>query len=139
MKSWLIRIASVLRFRARFRLFRKTLYWIAFVILALGVPWCAGALFHAFDMPVFFAWFGLVALLASLVVGLFSRWGLLAAALIEFLLTAMFCLISPEKRFRETVWQTPWKKTLEVTKLDGGAYEIQNVRDFFYLRELEEK
>ena len=135
MKSWLIRIASVLRLRARFRLFRKTLYWIAFVILALGVPWCAGALFHAFDMPVFFAWFGLVALLASLVVGLFSRWGLLAAALIEFLLTAMFCLISPEKRFRETVWQTPWKHTLEVSRLDDGRYELRNVRDFLYRSE----
>jgi len=135
MKSWMIRIASVLRLRARFRLFRKTLYWIAFVILALGVPWCAGALFHAFDMPVFFAWFGLVALLASLVASLFSRWGLLAAVLIEILLTALFCLISPEKRFRHTIWQTPWRYTLEVNRLDDGKYELLNVRDFVYRSE----
>ena len=135
MKSWVIRISSALRLRARFRLFRKTLYWIAFVILALGVPWCTGALFHAFDIPVFFAWFGFIALVASLMVGLFSRWGLLAAALIEFLLTAMFCLISPEKRFRHTIWQTPWRYTLEVNRLDDGKYELLNVRDFVYRSE----
>ena len=135
MKSWLIRIASALRLRARFRLVRKTLYWVSFVVLALGVPWCTGALFHAFDIPVFFAWFGFIALVASLAVSLFSRWGLLAAALIEFLLTAMFCLISPEKRFRHTIWQTPWQYTLEVNRLDDGKYELLNVRDFVYRSE----
>ncbi len=135
MKNWLIRIASVLRLRARFRALRKTLYRVAFVVLALGVPWCAGALFHAFDMPVFFAWFGFIALLASLAVALFSRWGLLAAALIEFLITAVFCLITPEERFRHTLWQTPWRHTLEVNRLDDGRYELLNVRDFVYRSE----
>lgn len=135
MKNWLIRIASVLRLRARFRALRKTLYRVAFVVLALGVPWCAGALFHAFDMPVFFAWAGLIALLASLAAALFSRWGLLAAALIEILLTGVFCLISPEKRFDKTVWQTPWKQTLEVSKHPDGTYELRNVRDFLYRSE----
>ena len=135
MKSWLIRIASVLRLRARFRAARKMLYWIAFVILALSVPWCAGALFHAFDMPVFFAWFGLIALIASLAAALFTRWGLLAAALIEILLTGIFCLITPEKRFRYTLWQTPWRHTLEIKELDDGKYELLNVRDFVYRSE----
>lgn len=135
MKNWLIRIASVLRLRARFRALRKTLYRVAFVVLALGVPWCAGALFHAFDMPVFFAWAGLIALLVSLVASLFSRWGLLAAALIEILLTGVFCLITPEKRFRYTLWQTPWRHTLEVNRLDDGRYELLNVRDFVYRSE----
>ncbi|MBR3505750.1 MAG: DUF4105 domain-containing protein [Lentisphaeria bacterium] len=135
MKNWLIRIASVLRLRARFRALRKTLCRVAFVVLALGVPWCAGALFHAFDMPVFFAWAGLIALLVSLVASLFSRWGLLAAALIEIMLTGVFCLISPEKRFDKTVWQTPWKQTLEVSKHPDGTYELRNVRDFLYRSE----
>lgn len=135
MKSWLMRTASVLRLRARFRLVRKTLYWVAFVVLALGVPWCAGALFHAFDMPVFFAWAGVIVLLVSLAAGLFSRWGLLAAALIEILLTGVFCLITPEKRFRYTLWQTPWRHTLEIKHLDDGRYELLNVRDFVYRSE----
>ena len=135
MKSWLIRIASVLRLRARFRAARKMLYWIGFAVLALGVPWCAGALFHAFDIPVFVSWCGVVLLLASLAVGLFFRWGLLAAVLIEILLTALFCLISPEKRFRHTIWQTPWRYTLEVNRLDDGKYELLNVRDFVYRSE----
>jgi hypothetical protein len=135
MKNWLIRIASVLRLRARFRALRKSLYWVSFVGLALGVPWCAGALFHAFDMPVFFAWFGFIALLASLAVALFFRWGLLAAALIEILLTGVFCLITPEERFRHTLWQTPWRHALEVNRLDDGRYELLNVRDFVYRSE----
>lgn len=95
MKNQLIRICSTLRLRARFRGFRKSLYWMSFVVLALGVPWCAGALFHAFDIPVFFAWFGFIALLASLAVALFFRWALLATALIEFLLITAFCFITP--------------------------------------------
>jgi len=135
MKSWLIRIASVLRLRARFRLVRKTLYWVSFVVLALGVPWCAGALFHAFDMPVFFAWAGVIVLLVSLAASLFSRWGLLATALIEILLTGVFCLITPEYRFRYTLWQTPWRHTLEINRLDDGRFELLNVRDFVYRSE----
>lgn len=135
MKSWLMRIASALRLRAWFRLLRKTLFRVSFVLLALGVPWCTGALFHAFDMPVFFAWTVLIALLVSLAASLFSRWGLPAAALIEILLTGVFCLISPEKRFSKTVWQTPWKQTLEVSRQSDGTYELRNVRDFLYRSE----
>ena len=135
MKNRLIRICSTLRLRARFRGFRKSLYWVSFAVLALGVPWCAGALFHAFDIPVFFAWFGFIALLASLAVALFFRWALLATALIEFLLITAFCFITPEERFRHTLWQTPWRHTLEVKRLDDGRYELLNVRDFIYRSE----
>ena len=127
MKNWLIRIASVLRLRARFRALRKTLYRVAFVVLALGVPWCAGALFHAFDIPVYVSWCGVILLLASLAAALFSRWGLLAAALIEIMLTGVFCLISPEKRFDKTVWQTPWKQTLEVSKHPDVFYQCLSI------------
>ena len=120
---------------ARLRKIGKILFRVAFVALALGVPWCAGAFFHAFDMPVFFAWIGVIALLGSLAASLFFRWALLAAALIEVLLTAVFCLITPERRFRETNWQTPWRHTLEVSRQPDGTYELQNVRDFFYRSE----
>lgn len=129
-KKWLIRVLSALGIRSL-----KTLFRVSFVLLALGVPWCAGALFHAFDIPVFVSWCGIVLLLASLIAGLFSRWALLGAALIEVLLTAMFCLISPEHRFRHTIWQTPWRYTLEVNRLDDGRYELLNVRDFVYRAE----
>ena len=120
---------------ARLRKIGKILFRVSFVALALGVPWCAGAGFHAFDMPVFFAWIGVIALLGSLAASLFFRWALLAAALIEVLLTAVFCLITPERRFRETNWQTPWRHTLEVSRQPDGTYELQNVRDFFYRSE----
>lgn len=110
----------------------KTIFWIAFAVLALGVPWCAGAFFHAFDIPAFVSWCGVILLLASLIASLFFRWALLGTALIEVLLTAVFCLISPEERFQHTLWQTPWRYTLEVNKLDNGSYELLNVRDFVY-------
>jgi len=129
-KKWLVRILFALGIRSL-----KTLFWVSFVVLALGVPWCAGALFHAFDIPVFFSWCGIVLLLASLIVSLFFRWALLGTALFEVLLTAMFCLIFPEHRFRHTVWQTPWWYTLEVNRLDDGSYELLNVRDFVYRSE----
>ena len=118
-----------------FHRFRTTLFWIWFMLMTAGVPWCTGAFFHAFDIPVFLAWTGVIALLASLAASLFFRWALLAATLIEILLTAVFCLISPEQRFRETAWQTPWRHTLEVSRLDNGSYELRNVRDFFYRAE----
>ncbi len=130
MKSWLKRILRGLGIRSL-----KTFFWISFAVLALGVPWCTGALFHAFDIPVFVSWCGIVLLLASLVAGLFFRWALLGTALIEVLLTAMFCLISPEKRFFHTLWQTPWRHTLEVNRLDDGRYELLSVRDFVYRSE----
>ena len=113
----------------------RILYWISFVVFALGVPWCAGALFHAFDIPVFVSWCGVVLLLASLIASLFFRRALLGTALIEVLLTAVFCFITPERRFRDTVWKTPWRYALEVNRLDDGRYELRNVRDFLYRSE----
>ena len=67
-KKWLIRILRALGIRSL-----KTLFWVSFVVLALGVPWCAGAFFHAFDIPVFVSWCGVVLLLASLIASLFFR------------------------------------------------------------------
>ncbi len=129
-KKWLMRILLALGIRSL-----KTLFWIAFAVLALGVPWCAGALFHAFDIPVFVSWIGFILLLGTLIASLFFRPVLLGAALIEVLLTAVFCLISPKERFLHTLWQTPWRHTLEVNQLDDGSYELLNVRDFFYRSE----
>ena len=126
-KKRLIRILSALGIRSL-----KTLFWVSFAVFALGVPWCAGAFFHAFDIPVFVAWCGVVLLLGSLIASLFFRWALLGTVLIEVLLTAAFCLISPKERFRHTIWQKPWWYTLEVNKLDDGSYELLNVRDFVY-------
>ena len=129
-KKWLLRLFSVLSVRVQ-----GILFWGAFAILALGVPWCAGALFHAFDIPVFVSWCGLILLLASLIASLFFRWALLGTLLIEVLLTAAFCLINPKERFLHTIWQKPWWYTLEVNRLENGSYELLNVRDFQYRSE----
>jgi len=126
----LIRVLRALGIRSL-----KTLYWVSFAVLALGVPWCVGALFHAFDIPAFVSWCGVILLLASLLASLFFRGALLGTLLIEVLLTAVFCLISPDKRFRHTVWQTPWRYTLEVNRLEAGGFELRNVRDFVYRSE----
>lgn len=115
--------------------FGTILFRISFGVLALGAPWCALALFHAFDIPVFVSWCGVFLLAASLIAGLFFRWALSVTASLEALLVAAFCLITPEQRFRGTVWQTPWRYTVEVRKLDNGGYELRNVRDFFYRSE----
>ena len=130
MKKWWARILSGLTVRVR-----EILFWMAFAILALGVPWCVGAFFHAFDIPVFVSWCGVVLLLASLIASLFFRWALLGTLLIEVLLTAVFCLINPEERFQHTIWQKPWWYTLEVNRLENGCYELLNVRDFVYRSE----
>ncbi len=130
LKKWLKRILSALGIRSL-----KTLFWVSFAVFALGVPWCTGAFFHAFDIPVFVSWCGVVILFASLIVSLFFRWALLGTVLIEVLLTAAYCLISPKERFLHTVWQKPWWYTLEVNKLDNGSYELLNVRDFVYRSE----
>ena len=114
---------------------RTILFWISFGVLTVGMPWCAGALFHAFDIPVFVSWCAVILAAASLIVSLFFRRALLGTALIEIALAAMFCLITPERRFRGTVWQTPWRYTLELSKLDNGSYELRNVRDFLYRSE----
>ena len=52
--------------------------------------------------------------------------------MIEVLLTAAFCLINPEDRFQHTLWQTSWRYTLEVNRLDDGSFVLLNVRDFVY-------
>ena len=129
-KKWLSRLQSVPGVRLR-----KTFFWVSFVVLALGVPWCAGAFFHAFDIPGFVSWCAVILLLATLVASLFFRWALLGTASIEVLLTAVFCCITPEHRFSNTVWQTPWRHTLEVNRLDDGSFELHNVRDFLYRSE----
>ena len=115
--------------------FRSILFWIWFALQAVEAPWCCGAFFHAFDIPAFVAWTGVIALVASLAASLFFRRALLVATLIEILLTTAFCLIAPGPRFRKTVWQTPWRYTLEANRLDNGSYELKNVRDFFYKTE----
>ena len=71
-KKWLKRLLFRLGIRSL-----KTLFWVTFAIFALGVPWCAGALFHAFDIPAFVSWGGIVLLAGSLLVSLFFRWALL--------------------------------------------------------------
>lgn len=114
---------------------RTILFRISFVVLALEAPWCILAFFHAFDLPVFVSWCGAILLAASLIAGFFFRKALLGTALIEVLLAAAFCLITPEQRFRGTVWQTPWRHTLEARKLADGSYELRNVRDFLYRSE----
>ena len=101
-------------------------------VLAL---WCAGAFFHAFDVPAFVAWLAVVSLFALLAAGLFCLRALLAAAIFETTAVAAFCLITPELRFRDTVWQRPWRSTLEARKLADGSYELRNVRDFHYRSE----
>ena len=126
-EKWLKRLLFRLGIRSL-----KTLFWVAFAVFALGVPWCAGALFHAFDIPRFVSWCGVVLLAGSLLASLFSRWALLGTALIEVLLTALFCLINAEERFQHTIWQTPWRYTLEANRLDDGCYRLLNVRDFVY-------
>ena len=130
MKKRFVRIISALRGQSL-----KVLFWVAFAALSLGVPWCTGALFHAFDMPVSISWCAVIVLVASLIAGLFFRWVLPGTALIEITLAAVFCFITPEHRFRGTAWQTPWRHTLEVNKLDDGRYELHNVRDFLYRSE----
>ena len=116
---------------------QQILFWIAFTVLAVNALWCSGAFLRAFDMPVFAAWGAVVLLAASLAVSLFFRPALLAAFLLEILAAAAFYSITPESRFSGTVWQVPWRHTLEVKKLDGGSYELRCIRDFQYRSENE--
>ena len=114
---------------------KSILFWTAFAVLAAAVPWCAGAFFRAFDLPQTAAWAAVAALLGSLAASIFCRRALLAAAVLEIGVIAAFCTITPERRFRDTIWQTPWRLTLEVRKLENGAYVLRNVRDFLYRSE----
>ena len=120
---------------AGFVRFGKILFEAAFAVLAVIALWCVGALLRAFDLPVLLAWTAVVLLLASLIGSLFFRWALAATALLEFLTIIAFCSITPEQRFARTVWQKPWRRTLEVRKTDDGSYELRNVRDFLYRSE----
>ena len=130
MKKRLIRI-----FFTGFSRFGKIFLFLAFAVLAVFALWCAGAFFHAFDIPVFIAWLAVAALCALLAAGLFFRRVLLLAAAFELAVVAAFFLITPEQRFRGTTWQRPWRRTLEVRRLENGSYELCNVRDFHYRSE----
>ena len=130
MKKLLKKIFSFLDVRVR-----KILFWVSFGALTLGVLWCAGALFRAFDFPWFVAWGGLIALLASLVVSILFHRVLWATLVLEMLIVLMFCCITPARRFRDITWQAPWQCMLEPNKLGDGRYELHNVRDFLYRAE----
>ena len=114
---------------------RKILLYLAFAVMAVVALWCAGAFFHGFDVPELVAWLAVISLFALLAAGLFSRRALLAAAIFETTVVAAFGLITPERRFRDTVWQRPWRRTLEARQLADGSYELRNVRDFHYRSE----
>ena len=111
------------------------LFWAAFVLLTINAPWCFGAFFHAFDLPEFAAWSAALVLTLSLAASPFYRRVLAVAALVELTAVIVFWSITPERRFAGTVWQKPWRRTLEVRKTAGGRYELRNVRDFFYRSE----
>lgn len=130
MKKLLTRI-----FFSGFSRCRKILLCAAFALMAVVSLWCAGAFFHAFDVPKFVAWLAVIVLFALLAAGLFFRRALLAAAILEIAVVTAFCLITPERRFRDTTWQRPWRRTLEARRLADGSYELRNVRDFHYRSE----
>lgn len=130
MKKRLLRILA-----AGSRRCGKVLFQATFALLAVIAPWCFGAFFHAFDLPSPVAWSAAAALTAFLAAGLFYRRALWGAALLELLTLASFHSISPEQRFGKTIWQKPWQRVLEVRKIDGGSYELRNVRDFVYRSE----
>lgn len=127
------RTAAVLS--AVFDRFGSVLFWAAFVFLLLVAPWCFGAFFFAFDLPEFAAWSAAAVLTLALAASPFCRRALAAAALVELAAVVAFCSITPERRFAGTVWQKPWRRTLEVRKIAGDRYELRNVRDFFYRSE----
>ncbi len=114
---------------------RKILVCLAFALMAVVSLWGAGAFFHGFDVPAVVAWLAVIALFALLAAGLFSRRALLAAAIFEIAVVMAFGLITPERRFRDTTWQRPWRRTLEARQLADGSYELRNVRDFHYRSE----
>jgi len=115
--------------------FGSLLFWIAFALLALISLWCLGAFFRAFDLPAFCAWAAAVMLAGSLVASWFFRPALAVTAAAELATVIAFLLITPESRFRDTVWQKPWRRTLKVKKLADGRYELANVRDCLYRSE----
>ena len=134
-KQYLDRKTGMLKLRFLESRLQQILFWIAFAILTVNALWCSGVFLKAFDLPAFAAWGSVFLLLSSLVASIFFRPALLAAFLLEILAAAAYFSITPERRFSGTVWQTPWRHTLEVSKLDNGCYELRNVRDFLYRSE----
>ena len=65
MKKLLTRI-----FFSGFSRCRKILLCAAFALMAVVSLWCAGAFFHAFDVPKFVAWLAVIVLFALLAAGL---------------------------------------------------------------------
>lgn len=134
-KNWLVRIRSVKFLTAGFVHFGNALFWITFVLLSVGALWYAGAFFRAFDLPVYAAWTAVIILLVLLAASLFF-WRLMPlAALLELIVFVWFYSITPQERFRGTVWQRPWQRTFQVRRLDNGGFELYNVRDFHYRSE----
>ena len=130
LKRWGLRFLTAIWVR-----FESLLFWAAFAFLTLIALWCIGAFFHAFDLPEFAAWSASAVLTALLVTSLFFRRVLPTVALLELVPIIAYQAISPEERFAGTVWQKPWKRTLEVRRFAGGSYELRNVRDFHYRSE----
>ena len=117
--------------------FKTALFWVALPLLALGALWCSGALFHAFDAIPIVGGVAVFALWALLLLSLCVRRAMAAAALMETAVAAAFLCITPQQRFRDTVWQKPWRRTLAAEKLADGRYRLKNVRDFRYRSEYE--
>lgn len=114
---------------------KSALFWAAFSVLALGALWCSGAFFHAFDAPPAVAAVATLAAWGLLLASMFIRRAIWALAILVISAVAAFSCITPQQRFRSTVWQKPWRRTLEVRKLADGRYELRNVRDFRYRAE----
>ena len=117
------------------KLFSGLLFTALFLPLLIGWLWCSGALYRAFDAPPYVAGSAVLALESLLAAALFKHRVLVAAAIFELTVLAAFLCITPQQRFRDTVWQKPWRRTLEAVKLPDGRYELRNVRDFRYRTE----
>lgn len=123
------------------------LRWLRAAILlalAIGSLWCVGAFLHAFLIPRWAAVAGTAAVLllwgagvvAAFVTSRRVSWLLILADIVfQSAVLCAFLTISPEERFRDTVWQKPWSKVLEVHRREDGKTELRNVRDFLYRSE----
>lgn len=114
---------------------KREIYWAILPALLIGALWSSGAYFHAFDASPAVAVIAVFALWMLLLLSVFIRRAALAVLIVELAALAAFLRIAPQQRFRDTAWQKPWRKTLEVKKLADGRYELNNVRDFRYRSE----
>lgn len=114
---------------------KREVYWAVLPVLLIGALWCSGAFFHTFDASLGVAVIAVLALWMLLLLSIFIRRAALAVLILELAVLAAFFRITPQQRFRDTVWQKPWRKTLAVKKLADGRYELSNVRDFHYRSE----